>query len=116
MGYLGIELERKRSCSIYKHKILKKAKRAAGFLKWISRANPFLKTRTLQKFWYGLGRSRLEYGAELFKFSDNWKEASILQNKVMRFILKVKGKTTLTFMNGELNWISLKGRRDMLRL
>ena len=34
----------------------------------------------------------------------------------MRFILKVKGKTNMTFMNGELNWLSLKGRRDMMRL
>ena len=34
----------------------------------------------------------------------------------MRFILKVKGKTNISFMNGELNWLSLKGRRDMMRL
>ena len=78
--YLGIEIERKRSWSIYKNKILKKAKRAAGFLKWIARANPFLKTKTLQKIWYGLGRSRLEYGAELFKINDKWKEASTCPN------------------------------------
>merc|ERR1712228_900192 len=116
MGYLGIELERKRNWNIYKIKILKKAKRAAGFLKWILRVNPFLKKKTLQKIWFGLGRSRQEYGAEMFKTTDKWKEASTLQNKVMRFILKVKGRTNISFMNGELNWISLKGRRDMMRL
>merc|ERR1712110_410358 len=77
---------------------------------------PFLKTRTLQKIWFGLGRSRLEYDAELFNINDEWKEAEILQNKVMRFIVKLKGKTNTTFMEGELNWISLKGRRDMLIL
>ena len=69
--YLGIEMERKRNWNIYKVKILKKAKRAAGFLKWISRANPFLKTKTLQKIWFGLGRSRLEYAAEMFESTDN---------------------------------------------
>ena len=34
----------------------------------------------------------------------------------MRFILKVKGRTNISFMQGELNWISLKGRRDMLQI
>merc|ERR1711994_569683 len=34
--YLGIEMKRRRNWSIYKHKILKKAKGAAGFLKWIT--------------------------------------------------------------------------------
>merc|ERR1712141_674441 len=48
--------------------------------------------------------------------TDKWKEASTLQNKVMRFILKVKGRTNISFMNGELNWLSLSGRRNMMRL
>ena len=109
-------MERKRKWNTYKSKIIKKAKKAAGFLKWISRANPFIKTLTLQKIWFGLGRSRLEYGAELFNAKDKWQEAETLQNKVMRFILKLKGNTNLSFMQGELNWLSLKGRRDMLRL
>ena len=109
-------MERKRKWNTYKIKILKKAKKASGFLKWISRANPFIKTLTLQKIWFGLGRSRLEYGAELFNTKDKWQEAETLQNKVMRFILKLKGNTNLTFMQGELNWLTLKGRRDMLRL
>jgi len=101
--YFGIKFERKRKWNSYKTKIFKKAKKAAGILKWISRANPFIKTKTLQKIWYGLGRSILEYGAVLFNITDKWKKAEILENKVMRFILKLKGRTNTASMQGELD-------------
>ena len=83
-------MERRRKWNNYKIKILKKTRQAADFIKLISTAPPLLKTKTLQKNWFGVGRSRLEYEVEVFKISDNSKEALILQDSVMRFTLKLK--------------------------
>ena len=64
--------------------------------------------------WAALIRPHLEYGAELI--ADERAEAEKLQRKIARRILKCGNRVSNAVLSGELGWISLKGRRTLLRL
>ena len=70
----------------------------------------------LSKLWFGLGRSTLEYGAEVWGGRRRWEEAEKLQRKIARYILKAKKNVNNSYIEGELNWMSLENRRITLRL
>ena len=114
--YLGVEIEKKKKWASYKTRILNKAKKAAGSLKWICRGNSYLSTKLQEKIWFGIGRSNLEYACDIWDDETKWEEAEVLQRKVMRYILKAKKNTSNVALYGELNWKSLKERRTTLKL
>jgi hypothetical protein len=68
--------------------------------------------------WFGLIRPYLEYGAEIWNSETDckWAEAEAIQRKMGKRILKVKSSCPDEAVMGELGWISLAGRRMMLRL
>merc|ERR1712228_609555 len=114
--YLGLEIENGNKWINYKDRVIRKAKRIIGYIKWINRGNLFLTVKVLTKLWFGLGRSTLEYGAEIWGGEKKWEEAERLQRKIARFILKTKKNVNNNFLEGELNWMTLENRRIMLRL
>ena len=114
--YLGLEIQNSKKWMKYKERILKKAKKIVGYIKWVNRGNIFLSIKVLSKLWFGLGRSTLEYGAEIWGGGGQWEEAEKLQRKISRYILKAKENVNNNHLEGELNWVSLKNRRIMLRL
>ena len=72
---------------------------------------------------FPLGLSRLirpylEYGAEIWNSETDckWAEAEAIQRKMGKRILKVKSSCPDEAVMVELGWISLAGRRMMLRL
>jgi len=114
--YLGLEMENSKKWKKYKERILKKAKKIIGYIKWVNRGNIFLSVKVLAKLWFGLERSTLQYGAEIWGGKKNWEEAEKLQRKIARYILKAKQNVNNNFIEGELVWMTLKNRRIMLRL
>ena len=58
----------------------------------------------------------MEYGAEIWEDERSWKEAEVVQRKVMRYILKAKKGTTNAAVHGDLGWPTLKTRRQVLKL
>merc|ERR1712141_922334 len=112
----GLEMENSKKWKKYKERILKKAKKIIGYIKWVNRGNIFLSVKVLAKLWFGLGRSTLEYGAEIWGGEKKWEEAERLQRKIARFILKTKKNVNNNFLEGELKWMTLENRRIMLRL
>jgi hypothetical protein len=79
----------------------------------MSSGNPPVKL--LQETYFGLVRPYLEYGAEVWGDFE-WKEAEALQRLVGKRILRVNKNTSNEVVVGELGWLTLKGRRTMLRL
>ena len=64
--------------------------------------------------WKTLVRPVLEYGAEVWGGED-WEEAEVLQRQMGKRILNVSDYTANEVVMGQLGWLSLKARRDILR-
>jgi hypothetical protein len=74
--------------------------------------------RGLQNVWTALVRPYLEYGAEVWPSERDhlWPEAELIQRKMGKRILACSKRTPDEVVQGELGWMSLAGRRMMLRL
>ena len=72
----------------------------------------------LLNIWSALVRPYLEYGAEVWPSGRDqvWAEAELIQRKMGRRILRCSKNTPVEVIQGELGWMSLAGRRAMLRL
>ena len=113
--YLGLIFQRELTWAKAKDKMMRNARRASVW-SWnmlMSSGNPPVKL--LQETYFGLVRPYLEYGAEVWGDFE-WKEAEALQRQVGKRILRVSKNTANEVVMGELGWLSLKGRRMMLRL
>ena len=113
--YLGIELGRKLDFKDYKKRALKQAKASPARVHTMALREGMLKVREGERMWKTLVRPVLEYGAEVWG-GDDWEEAEVVQRQMGKRILNVSDYTANEVVMGELGWLSLKARRDMLRL
>ena len=65
--------------------------------------------------WNTLVRPLLEYGAEIWGFK-KWEEAEILHRDYGRFLLGHQRYSSKAAIYGDLGWITLESRRDMIHL
>ena len=74
--------------------------------------------RGLPNLWCALIRPYLEYGAEVWPSErDNlWPEAELIWRKMAKRILGCSKRTPDEVLQGELGWMTLFGRRMLLRL
>ena len=72
----------------------------------------------MTSMWTALVRPNLEYGAEVLNTHTDfvWAEAEKLMRKVGRRVLKCGRRLPNDAILGELGWMSMRGRRMLLRL
>ena len=115
--YLGLLFE-KNGWKKEKAKMLRKAKKAAAMAWGLAVRVGNMTVKGMNNMWSALVRPHLEYGAEVMNTcQDNkWAEADMLMRKVGRRILKCGSRVPNDAITGELGWMSMRGRRMMLRL
>jgi len=101
-----------------KEKMLRTARRASG-LAWsmVIRAGN-MTVKGLDNMWKAFVRPHLEYGAEVMDShrSYKWEDAEVLLRANGRRILKGGTRLSNEAVVGELGWMSIQGRRMLLRL
>ena len=97
-----------------KEQMLRRARRAAAAAWGMIVCCGDMSARGMANLWVALVRPHLEYGVELI--SDEWAEAEQLQRNIARRVLRCGISVSNAALSGELGWMSLKGRRTMLRL
>ena len=76
--------------------------------------NGELSVRASINLWDALGRTSLEYGAEIWG-EGPWEEAELIQREMGR-ILRCRKTTTNEAVLGELGWWRMKTRREFIKL
>jgi hypothetical protein len=97
-----------------KEQMLRRARRAAAAARGMIVCCGDMSARGMANLWSALVRPHLEYGVELM--SGEWAEAEQLQRNIARRVLRCGISVSNAVLSGELGWMSLKGRRTMLRL
>ena len=72
----------------------------------------------MTSMWTALIRPHLEYGAEVLDSHNAhvWEEAEKLARKIGRRVLKCGRRLPNDAIQGDLGWMSMRGRRMLLRL
>ena len=115
--YLGLLLERN-GWKKQKGKMMRKARRALGLAWNLAIRAGNMSVRGMNNMWTALIRPHLEYGAEIMNTVGDykWNEAEALMRKVGRLILKCGRTLPNDAIAAELGWMTMKGRRQLLRL
>ena len=115
--YLGLMLE-KNGWKKEKEKMLRKAYMAAGMVSGMALRIGNMTVKGMDSLWKALVRPHLEYGAEVMNTCSDfkWEEAEVLMRANGRRILKCGSRIPNEAVMGELGWMSMKGRRMLLRL
>ena len=116
--YLGLIFQSRGTWRMAKEQMIRRANKAMvwSYNGLVRQGN--MTVKGLQNVWTALVRPYLEYGAEVWpsRRDQVWNEAELIQRKMARRILKCSKKTPAEVLQGELGWVSLAGRRAMLRL
>ena len=77
-----------------------------------------MSVKGMDNVWKALIRPHLEYGAEVMSSSEDslWEEAEVVMRTNGRRILKCGSRVPNEAVMGELGWMSMRGRRMLLRL
>ena len=77
-----------------------------------------MSVKGMVNMWTALVRPHLEYGAEVLNAhgDSKWDEAEKLARKIGRRVLKCGNRLPNEAIMGELGWMSMRGRRMLLRL
>lgn len=116
--YLGMLVQQDGSWHEFQTKVVHKA-RTALLQAWrMGVQGGVLDVQAGVLIWTSLIRPILEYGAELWPSSgkDKWLAAEKVQRTMAKRILGCSPSAANEFVLGELGWVSLQARRDMLRL
>ena len=113
--YLGIEIQRNLNWKTYKDRILGKAKKITTMIKAMFLKNNKILITTMCKIWDSLVRPILEYGSEIWGFKE-WPEAEILHRNYGRFLLGHYRNSTKGSIYGDLGWIDMHTRSNIIKL
>jgi len=115
--YLGLIFE-KRGWKKQREKMLRTARRAAAIAWGMVVQVGGMTTKGKSNIYNALVRPHLEYGAEILATEHGlgWEEGEELQRWVGKRILGSGKHLANEAVQGELGWMSLRGRRVMLRL
>ena len=113
--YLGLMIEKRGSWKKEKEKMLRKAKRAAAMAWTLAVRAGDMSVKGMNNMWTALVRPHLEYGAEVLSMRV-WEDAEKVMRKVGRRVLKCGNRLPNDAIVGELGWMSMRGRRMLLRL
>lgn len=113
--YLGIELDYRLTLSVYKSRIISKAKSNLGRIWHMGIKGNHLSVKGSLNLYYALVRSQLEYGTELWEW-DLFPDAEKIQIDMGKRILGCSSHTTHATILGDLGWGSLLSRRNFRKL
>jgi hypothetical protein len=116
--YLGLVMTKGRRWKKYKEKVIRKAKACVAMSWGMGIQVGGLSTLAAVNVWKTLVRPVLEYGAEVLDYGvrREWVEAERIQLRMGRRILGCVSTTANEVVRGELGWMTMKSRRDLLRL
>ena len=116
--YLGMLVEKGGRWKKTKAKMLRKARRAAAMAWNMAVRAGDMSVKGMVNMWTALVRPHLEYGAEVLNAhgDSKWDEAEKLARKIGRRVLKCGNRLPNETIMGELGWMSMRGRRMLLRL
>ena len=116
--YLGLMFHFSGSWRLAKENMILKARKAMVWSYNALLRKGDMTVKGLLNIWSALVRPYLEYGAEVWPSGRDqvWAEAELIQRKMGRRILRCSKNTPVEVIQGELGWMSLAGRRAMLRL
>lgn len=113
--YLGVVCDSRLSFREHRSRVATRARGAMVKAFGLGAGGGFLTVGAAITLWEALGRSVLDYGAEVWGEAV-WEEGEVLQREVAKRILRVNKYTANEGVMGELGWIKLAARRDLLRL
>jgi hypothetical protein len=111
--YLGVWLS-KGGWKKAKDFMARKARRAGAMAWSLAMRAADMSVKGMISVWQALIRPHLEYAAEVL--DGKWEEAEAIQRQAGRRVLKVGMAVGNAAVIGELGWISMAGRRALLRL
>ena len=116
--YLGMLLQKRGTWKKTKEKMLRQAKRAAAMAWNMAVRGGDMTVKGMTSMWTALIRPHLEYGAEVLDSHNAhvWEEAEKLARKIGRRVLKCGRRLPNDAIQGDLGWMSMRGRRMLLRL
>ena len=116
--YLGMLVEKGGRWKKTKEKMLRKARRAAALAWNMAVRGGDMSVKGMSNIWTALIRPHLEYGAEILNSHTDfvWEEAEKVARKVGRRVLKCGPSLPNDAILGELGWMTMRGRRMLLRL
>ena len=116
--YLGMLVVKGGRWKKTKEKMLRKAKRAAAMCWNLAVRAGNMSVKGMTNMWTALIRPHLEYGAEVLNSNMDpiWQEAEQLARKVGRRVLKCGSRIPDEAVLAELGWMTMRGRRMLLRL
>jgi len=115
--YLGVMVE-KSGWKKEKAKMIRKANRAAAMVWGLAVRGGNMTVKGMNNMWTALIRPHLEYAAEVLNSNRDfkWEEAERVMRRVGRKVLKCGRTLPNDAIAPELGWMSMQGRRKLLRL
>ena len=115
--YLGVERQADGKWGSVCTRLLASAKRASGFLNALGLGHFHVRPKTGDHLWKSLIRPIVDWGAEVVTPSAKAMQAlEVFQRSVGKKILGCPSRTPTAVVHGELGWMSMARRRDVLRL